>query len=451
MRTIPFTSSLLTVGLMATASLAVAQNINQAAVDTMTKDVAKVVFASIKQPKAQEIYVQLLNCGDGCDPQAIIRMVGGWDAVGAKMQELNELKNTQAFQNMSPTEANTAIHRQLAQFYVRYKKDNNYARPLNPAVQQQILAKVDQLLPPGAGVDPAPVQRSLDNPTETPTITGDEAVVDPATFQLSKLEREVKERQQKQLWMMILSGIVGLLVGASAIYLLLYRAAQAEIQALLDKNNQLQNSLETAQRTNSGSGTDMNSIRVDYRQKANAYDAVVKELGSNPLVAIRQLKQQTTATENPGPAPVVRSGEPKVESGRNTELMPEPIPTPVMPAPVPAPPPVPAPARSEVFYFPPPDQNGQFDSSLQSNALLPESAYRLSVSAENPLVANFRFEADQGRLARFLTYRNYMIEPACESENSYSTTHTRITMRRDGVAVLENGSWRVKTKALIRV
>ena len=448
MRTILFTSSLLTAGLIATASLAVGQNINQAAVDTMTKDVAKVVFASIKQPKAQEIYVQLLNCGDGCDPQTIIRMVGGWDAVGAKMQELNELKNTQAFQNMSPTEANTAIHRQLAQFYVRYKKDNNYGKPLSPAVQQQILAKVDQLLPPVAGVDPAPTQEVSENPTDTPAVTGDEAVVDPTTFQLSKLEREVKERQQKQLWMMIVSGIVGLLVGAGTVYLLLYRAAQAERKALLEENNQLRNSLETAQRTNSG--TDMNSIRVDYRQKANAYDAVVAELGPNPLVAIRQLKQQTTAPESPGPAPVVRSGEPKVDLGKTTDPLPEPAPAPVVPASVPAPPPVSAPARSEVFYFPPPDQNGQFDSSLKSGSLLPESAYRLSVSAENPLVANFRFEADPGRLARFLTYRNYMIEPACESENSYSTTHTRITMRRDGVAVLENGSWRVKTKALIR-
>jgi hypothetical protein len=43
-----------------------------------------------------------------------------------------------------------------------------------------------------------------------------------------------------------------------------------------------------------------------------------------------------------------------------------------------------------------------------------------------------------------------MIEPACDSENSYSSTYTRIIMRRDGEAVLENGTWRVKTKALIR-
>lgn len=438
--------TLLTIALLASVSLSLAQNMNQAAVDTMTKEVAMTVFAHINQPKAQEIYTQLLGCGDGCDPQAVIRGVGGWDAVGVKMQELSELKNTQRFQAMTSTEANTAIHRQLAQFYVRYKNDNNYGKPLSPAVQERILAKVDQMLPPVAAVDPAPAVSN--NQADTPpTVTGDEAPIDPTTFQISQLEREVKEKQEKQLWMMIVSGLIGLLVGAGAVYLLAYRGAQAELKAAQDTNNRLQNALETAERNKTG--PDLNAIRVDYRQKANAYDAILVELGTNdPLMAIRQLKQG--GGNQPKSTPVVRSGEPQVKQENPPAPEPEQAPVQDQPIPEPAPIPAPAPVRHEVFYLPPPDANGQFDLSYKSGSLLPESAYRFSVSAEDPAVASFRFEADPSRLARFLTYRNYMIEPACESENTYSTAHTRVAIRRDGVAVLENGTWRVKTKALIR-
>ena len=142
----------------------------------------------------------------------------------------------------------------------------------------------------------------------------------------------------------------------------------------------------------------------------------------------------------------MRSGEPAIESGTSPDL----IPIQEQPPIVQTPEPIPVPARSEVFYFPPPDPTGQFDLSQKSGSLSPESAYRFSVSADNPSIATFRFEAEPGRVARFLTYRNYMIEPACDSENSYTTTHTRIAMRRDGEAIFENGSWRVKAKALIR-
>ncbi|MVM38278.1 hypothetical protein GO730_12995 [Spirosoma sp. HMF3257] len=445
MRTIPFCIlTLLT-------SVSFAQNINQSAVDTMTKDVAIAVFGKISQEKgqlkAQTIYTQLLSCSDGCDPQNIIRTVGSWDQVGAKMQELSELKNTATFIAMSPEDANVAIRKQLATFYSRYKADNNYGKPLNSAVQAQILAKIDQMLPPAVAPEPSPAVS--ESSTVSEAVPGND--IDPASFQISKLEREVKEREDKQLWMMIISGLVGLLVGAGAIYLLLYRAAQAELQALLDENNRLRNSLESFRRANSGNN--VNSVRVDYRQKADAYDAIVKELDTDkPLVVIRQLKQQGSSVL-PKSTPVARAPESFVEPVATPDpvQMQEPAPFVQTPSPIPAP----ARPRSEVFYFPPPDPNGQFDMAQKSSSLSPESAYRFSVSAEasdreSPSVASFRFEAEPGRVARFLTYRNYMIEPACESENSYTTTHTRITMRRDGTAMLENGVWRVKTKALIR-
>lgn len=430
-------------------SLTFAQSINQSAVDTMTKDVAIAVFGKISQEKgqlkAQTIYTQLLSCSDGCDPQTIIRTVGSWDQVGAKMQELSELKNTAAFNTMSPEEANAAIRKQLSAFYNRYKADNNYGKPLSPAVQAQILTKIDRMLPPA--VAPEPTSTVSESVSVSEAVPGND--VDPAAFQIGKLEREVKEREQKQLWMMIVSGLVGLLVGAGAIYLLLYRSVQAELQALLAENNRLRNSLESFQRANSGNN--VNSVRVDYRQKADAYDAIVKELGTDkPLPVIKLLKQQSSHA-SPKSAPVAHSIEPIVEPVTAPEPVQMQEPAPIVQAPEP----LPVPPRSEVFYFPPPDPNGQFDLSQKSSSLSPESAYRFSVSAEtsdreNPSVASFRFEAEPGRVARFLTYRNYMIEPACESENSYTATHTRIVMRRDGTAMLENGVWRVKTKALIR-
>ena len=426
--------------LFSSVSLTLAQtpNINQQAVDTLTTEVARAVFSNLKllpnNLKAAQIYNELTICGGSCDATAIIQRVDGYDPVELKMQELSKLKNTAEFIVMSPKEASVAIRKQLAQFYARYKNDNNYSKSLSPSIQEQILTKIDGILLPTA----TPASTSMAVKT---AVTDDANSITPVALQQNQFEPQAKETE---LWKMILSAIVGLLVGAGAIYLFFYRAALAELEALLDENNRLRNSLETAQRAKAGEN--VNTIRVDYRQKASAYDAIVSELGTdNPIMAIRQLKQQSGGIP-PKPTVVVRSGEPFVEPGVSAE------PEAVREQPVSSqtPDPIPAPARSEVVYFPPPDPNGQFDLSQKSGSLSPESAYRFSIGAENPAVASFRFEADPGRLARFLTYRNYMIEPACDSENSYTTTHTRIVMRRDGEAVLENGVWRVKTKALIR-
>ncbi len=152
--------------------------------------------------------------------------------------------------------------------------------------------------------------------------------------------------------------------------------------------------------------------------------------------------------ETPATPPVVSPVAPTpIVPNQDKPAEPAAAPEPVF---APAPPVKPSSARDAVFYFPPPDPNGQFDNAHQAEVLSPESAYRFSTKAETPNLATFRFEAEPGRVARFLTYRNYMIEPACDSENSFSSTYTRIINQRDGEAVLENGTWRVKTKALIR-
>ncbi len=439
MRKIPY----LIVTLIVFPLVCFGQNANQSAVDTLTKNVAIAVFGNLQRLpnnlKAAQIHTELMACGDGCDALTIIRNVGGYDAVGVKMEELGRIKNTAQFQAMSPETANAAIRQELAQFYKKYKTDKNYGAPLSLAVQDQLLAKIDALLPPAVVPEPSAVVSESAAPSAT--VDGDGSEIDPAALQLSQLERQAKSAEQKQLWMMIAGVILGLLAGAGAVYLLAYRSLKNEVDRLASDNTKLSRQYDALR---AKPANEPRQPQGDFRQKASAYDAILAELGTdNPLMTIRQLKQQTSST-TPKSAPAVRSGEPVVESVQPVE--PEPVqaqPDPVQPIET-------APARSDVFYFPPPDPTGQFDSAQKSDSLSPESAYRFRISADRPDLATFRFEAEPGRVARFLTYRNYMIEPACDSENSYSTTYTRIAMRRDGEAVQENGAWRVKTKALIR-
>ena len=429
------------------AALAVATSVvgqtpgaNQAAVDTLTKDVALAVFTNLKGDKAGEIVNQLSTCGE-CDAVSIIRGVGGWDAVGVKMQELGRLKSTAPFQSMSPSEANAAIRREFMQFYAKYKADKNYGVPLSGAVQTQILAKIDAMLPPAPAEQPAtPVagQPAAGAPDQVAT-SAEGVSIDGAAIRISQLERSVKEERETKIWMIVLSAIAGLLVGAGVVYLIMYRALKKEVDRLIQENRQLSRDLDAAKRPKPA-----NEPRRPVADNRNQPDTYPSPRPQSPVAA---------APVEPTPPPVapaaIRSGTPTAGT-----------PTPVEPAPVSAEPApvvsmqsqgqsaVSAAAQNEVFYFPPPDPNGQFDKAHQAETLLPESAYRFSTTA--PDAATFRFEAEPGRVARFLTYRNYMIEPACDSENSYSSQYTRIVNRRDGEAVLENGVWRVKTKALIR-
>jgi hypothetical protein len=416
---------------------------NQAAVDTLTKDVALAVFANQKGDKAAEIVNQLSVCGDGCDVVSIIRGVGGWDAVGVKMQELGRLKSTAPFQTMSPGEANAAIRKEFMQFYAKYKADKNYGLPLDGAVQAQILAKLDGMLPPAPAPQPAaPVAgQPVNGETQQVAASNEEVNIDGAAIRMSQLERAVNEEKENKTWMIVLSAIAGLLVGAGVVYFLMYRALKNEVDRLVKDNKKLSRDLDFAQRPKPAN--EPRRQPVENRKQSDTYRA------SQPQPSV------AAAPVEPTPPPVtpanVRSGTPTAGVSNPAESVPS---VPVEPPPVPvqnqvqSTAPVVSSGQNEVFYFPPPDPNGQFDNTRQAETLLPESAYRFSTTA--PDSATFRFEAEPSRVARFLTYRNYMIEPACDSENSYSSQFTRIVNRRDGEAVLENGVWRVKTKALIR-
>ena len=425
-------------------------NDNQAAVDTLTKEVAKAVFATIDQPKAQDIYTQLLTCGDGCDARDIIRTVGSWDQVGQRIEELATLKNTKNFVSMSPADANAAIRQQLAQFYQKNRAYASYAKALPPAVQQNILAKIDALLPPNATAATDDVPPSDDPAVEdgqAPSVTsgtteGDN--ISGSALQLSKLERDLNDAKDKQMWLLLGGLLAGLIAGAGVMRLL----ANKQMSRMVDEHQQ-----ETKQLTAELDGE---------RRKAKATTPAPAKSIPVPAAAPERMSPRPTPAPTPVSTPPAHTVEAAVEPSKpvrtgDISTSSEPASVAVVPestgqlqaqgsGPVAAP----TPPRSQVFYCPPPDPNGQFDPGQQTDMLSPESAYRFSVDAAQPTTATFRFEAEPGRLARLLTYRNYMIEPACESENTYANGHTRVAMRRDGVAVQENGVWRVKTKALIR-
>ena len=436
----------------ATSLFAQTPNPNQAAVDTLTKDVATVVLANQTGEKAAEILNQLSTCGDGCDAVAIIKSVGGWDAVGVKLQELGQLKNTAPFQAMSPGDANAAIRRELGRFYNRYKRDKNYGVPLSQEVQEQMLAKIDRIVPPNVTPQPAPptAGQSDNGQGEQTVAPSGDANVDSDAIRISQLERAVKEERASQIWMLILSAIAGLLVGAGVVYFILYRALKNEVDRLTSDNAQLSRDLDAAKRAKVTNAP--RQPQPENRRRPDTYapqqpEPVNTVLPTAPVDPVPSVIE-TPAVDTP---PVIRSGTPVPGTPGQNELPGQPMATqesiavPSQPQPT-----APVTARSEVFYFPPPDPNGQFDNAHRADVLSPESAYRFSSSAQAPDAATFRFEAEPGRVARFLTYRNYMIEPACDSENSFSSTYTRIVNKRDGEAVLENGVWRVKTKALIR-
>lgn len=438
---------LLTAVGLASSSLAQTPGINQAAVDTLTKDVATAVLANQRGDKAAAILDQLVRCGGSCDAVAIIRSVGGWDAVGVKLEELGRLKNTAQFRAMSPGDANAAIHRELAKFYAKYRTDKNYGVPLGADVQGQMLAKIDQLLPPAVPPRPAPsvAGQPADELAEQTVAPSGNADVDTDAFRMGQLERAVKEERENKIWMIVLSVIAGLLAGAGVVYFTLYRALKNEVDRLTSENTRLSRELDVARRQKA-----TNEPRPPQPENRRRPDAPASQR-PEPRPAPKLADPVSPAAEVPATPPVIRAGMAVPGAPDQSEPAVEPVPEPIQSQTQSATPvPTAAPARSDVFYFPPPDPNGQFDNAHRADVLSPESAYRFSGNAQAPDTATFRFEAEPGRVARFLTYRNYMIEPACDSENSFSSTYTRIVNRRDGEAALENGVWRVKTKALIR-
>ncbi|WP_254448551.1 hypothetical protein [Spirosoma rhododendri] len=238
------------------SALAQTPNDNQAAVDTLTKEVAKAVFSTINQPKAQEIYSQLLTCGDGCDARDIIRTVGSWDQVGQRIEDLSTLKNTKNFVSMAPADANAAIRQQLAQFYQKNKPYASYAKALPPAVQQGILAKIDVMLPPNATATTAdddtppsddPAVEDAQSPGVTSGETGGDNISGSA-MQVSKLERDLNEAKDKQMWMLLGGLLAGLIVGAGGMYMLAKKRYSDESDAYDREIRQLSAELDSERR-----------------------------------------------------------------------------------------------------------------------------------------------------------------------------------------------------------
>ena len=106
--------------------------------------------------------------------------------------------------------------------------------------------------------------------------------------------------------------------------------------------------------------------------------------------------------------------------------------------------------QSVVVYFSQPDPDGWFDDSQRTAQPTSDTCYRFMLGNAGATSATFNFEASPERVPRFLNFRNFFIDPACEPQNNFQPGHSRVITLRDGKARLTNGQWRVETKAQIR-
>ncbi len=320
---------LITAAALLTPSLAQTPNTNQAAVDTLTKDVATLVLANQTGDKAAEIVNELSTCG-GCDAIEVIRRVGGWDAVGVKLEELSRLKNTARFQAMSPGEANAAIRQELTRFYGRYKKDKNYGVPLAPEVQVQMLAKIDRIVPPNALQPTSSSNEPASGQPEQAVVPAAAGNVDANAVRISQLERAVKEERANRVWMLIMSAIAGLLVGAGVVYFMLYRGLRGEVGRLTDANAKLSQEVDKARRPKVA-----NELRQPQPESRPNLDA--SDLPQPEQRSVSEVTKPTTA-ETPATPPTVSSVAPtptlpNQDKPAEPAAAPEPVLAPIPPVP----------------------------------------------------------------------------------------------------------------------
>ncbi len=107
-------------------------------------------------------------------------------------------------------------------------------------------------------------------------------------------------------------------------------------------------------------------------------------------------------------------------------------------------------SQSMTIYFAQPSPEGWFDDSERTLRPTLDSCYSFSLPHETAPTATFRFEANVNELPRLLNFRNFFIDPVCESQNNYQPGHTRVVTLDNGKARLTDGQWRVETKAKIR-
>ncbi|WP_266367942.1 hypothetical protein [Tellurirhabdus rosea] len=407
---------------------------NLPAVDSLKKEVAKAVFAGIKGQqgdgeKAEQIRQELKTCGSGCEPGALIRRIGGWDRVADKLTFFDQLRQNATFTGATGTALPAQLRKSLSDFYGRYKKELIYKRALGEDDQIAIATTVFQQVTGGSMPTPA-----AESPSVEPEDTLSDSTDNVTAADTGTPVQSTETPKQVPMWLFIAGTLGGLLLGGAAVFLMVSRRAKETVFAMQQEMENLKRRAEKPTPVTKPTNTPTNEVIILPKNVQNQLDLLNKireEVGSvtDPLGAIRQLK-----------GPVAVAAPVAVEAATMDTA-------PVAAAPVP----VTEPLKMEVFYYPAPNEQGLFDDAQRSAVPTPDSAYKLIIHPQRPEQAAFRFEPEPGRMKRFLTYRTYFIDPACDSENNYAEdAHTRIVTRTDGSAVKEAGNWRVQTKAVIR-
>ena len=104
---------------------------------------------------------------------------------------------------------------------------------------------------------------------------------------------------------------------------------------------------------------------------------------------------------------------------------------------------------SETLFLPGPDENGNFNEGDASKDYK-EGASVYKLTKHGPDRASFTILDDPRATRMAIEYHAQYIKPVCDASNAYERTAKRIVTERQGEARLENGMWRMTSKARIR-
>ncbi len=408
----------------------------QQAVRLLVKETAQQVFAQLgKEPKgavAKHIADSLSHCPAGCDPFAVIDNIDrtkGWQKVRERLANLQQQANSPQLLALTGAPLAEQLGLVLNQFTELSGKDNvAYKKALTSANQKAIMAGVSPLL---TGVPAVPAVVNDSTTTETADLPEPPSALNSLSYTS-----------------LLMGFLLGLALGAVGVYFLLYRQKQAEATRLRDERNDLRENLRKAQVQPNRS----NGPTPEIEMKARKYDQLLSiSNGADPFTLLMATKpaQQPPIVEKSSPAPTqqvpLASEKPTLVVTPNSQ---PPVVVPPTLAVVETSAVTSAPAA--VFYLPPPSDEGVFDAGQSSPVPTSTTAYKFSTSTKKPGEATFRFEAQQNRVERLITYQHFYIKPVCESIDEVLPGQTSIVNVTDGVAMLENGQWRVTKKALIK-
>lgn len=445
----------------------------QQAVRVMTHEVARRVFAKFVEEKdpdnKQPAYLAApakritdsLRRNPAVDALAVIKALDTRPDLGGANDKLTELARFIPENTKSDNEILAALRKKLSAWRIKYQAEHK-------AYQSGTIQEEAVMQAVGAWLQRHPVATN-DGLTGTDTTNVAKGLA--GSVPTSATVPTGNKRTANSLWINLLWFLVGALAATSAGIWFWLRPRQRlaqdwkTVSDLARKLNltlspaqptagpvsvtQLTNLIETLHKRAGADGQKVSlgepkmsiatqSNRYDDRQNRDLIAQLRVELGNGDLLeAVRELKAEVRRLPTePEPAviiiPVITTTKPapavSQAGGTGQATRPQPV----------------------VAYFSQPDPDGWFDDGQRTAQPTSDTCYRFMLVNASATTATFNFEASPERVPRFLNFRNFFIDPACELQNNYQTGHSRVITLRDGKARLTNGQWRVETKAQIR-